>query len=63
MTPLQKSIAEIEALKAEYGGVMDNAVRAISDTIEILTANLEYERGVMQDTYSEGYNDCLKLLH
>jgi len=54
MTPLQKSIAEIEALKAEYGGVMDNAVRAISDTIEILTANLEYERGVIVQAWTDG---------
>ena len=59
MTPLQKSIAEIEALKAEYGGVMDNAVRAISDTIEILTANLEYEREEFEYARQQGLLDGL----
>lgn len=57
MTPLQKSIAEIEALHAVYDG-MDNARTVVSHVLDILTANLEYERGVIIDAYIQGHDDA-----
>jgi len=65
MTPLQKSIAEIEALHAVYDG-MDNARTVVSHVLDILTANLEYERGVIKDAYKAGieneYGYCQRLI-
>ena len=56
MTPLQKSIAEIEA-EIEQSANSEEATGLMS-AIRILTANLEYERDVIVDAYQQGHDDA-----
>lgn len=55
MTPLQKSIADIEA-KIEINAEFRRSawVAAFRESIQILTANLEYERKVIKDAWIDG---------
>lgn len=53
-TPLQKSIAEIEAMIAEQRYSI--AIAAMFDCIRILTANLEYEREVIMKAFEFSAN-------
>lgn len=79
MTPLQKSIAEIEAKIAinkkqieDAEGNKPTLLRLYSVQYglqyahNILTANLEYERGVIKDAYKAGieneYGYCQRLI-
>lgn len=50
MTPLQKSIAEIEAWRDQHGPLRYE-FKILNDVVSILTANLEYERGEIMKAY------------
>ena len=59
MTPLQKSIAEIEAMQGEVIHIGDShSANAFQYCLDILTANLEYERDVIKDAYTQGHDDA-----
>jgi len=71
-TPLQKSIAEIEVQIATlteelkftnmgqvYKLKLMEQREGFSQSIKILTANLEYERGVIEDAYRQGETDYI----
>ena len=58
MTPLQKSIAEIEAEITALEAYNEQAqIAGLNRAIQILTANLEYEREEIKDAYTQGHFD------
>lgn len=58
MTPLQKSIAEIEAeITALEAYNEQEQIAGLNRAIQTLTANLEYERGVIVQAWTDGTYD------
>lgn len=53
-TPLQKCIAEIEAMRDKFNPMCDEFT-LLDKAVETLTANLEYERDVIHESYETGH--------